>query len=92
VTALSPSDLPCYRRSALFFSEDRADERAACARCESCPVRARCLQAALNRDERDGVWGGFTYMERRFWVMEHGTTVEDPVKPLTIQLYSARAT
>lgn len=88
---LTPADLPCYGKSALFFSEDRADERQACIRCEACPARSRCLQAALDRDERDGVWGGFTYMERRFWVLENGTTVEEPVAPLTIQLYSARA-
>lgn len=37
---------------------------AAKAVCERCPVRVDCLTHALDCDERDGVWGGFTPDER----------------------------
>ena len=32
--------------------------------CGACPVRADCLEAALDRGERDGIWGGATERER----------------------------
>lgn len=33
--------------------------------CRLCEVRLECLQAALDRDERFGVWGGLSERERR---------------------------
>ncbi len=33
--------------------------------CGDCPVRQPCLEYALARRERDGVWGGATERERR---------------------------
>lgn len=33
--------------------------------CMGCPVRSECLNDALDRQEPDGVWGGFTEKERR---------------------------
>lgn len=33
--------------------------------CAGCPVRVKCLQHALDNDERWGVWGGLTASERR---------------------------
>jgi WhiB family redox-sensing transcriptional regulator len=33
--------------------------------CGTCNVRQRCLAFALDRRERDGVWGGATEKERR---------------------------
>lgn len=33
--------------------------------CGACKVRERCLEFALDRRERDGVWGGATEKERR---------------------------
>lgn len=33
--------------------------------CLGCPVRAQCLDAALARNERHGVWGGLSERERR---------------------------
>lgn len=38
---------------------------AAMATCAACDVRAQCLAYALDNDERYGVWGGTTEMERR---------------------------
>lgn len=37
---------------------------------EGCPVRAECLQYALDHDERFGIWGGFSERERR--ALRHG--------------------
>lgn len=33
--------------------------------CASCPVRLECLEFALARKERFGMWGGLTPIERR---------------------------
>lgn len=32
--------------------------------CAGCPVRAECLELALHRDEKHGIWGGTTPEER----------------------------
>lgn len=32
--------------------------------CAACPVRAECLQHALDHNETVGVWGGLTAYER----------------------------
>lgn len=47
-----------------FFEGGPATARAK-ALCKQCPVRELCLQAALENNERYGVWGGLTYEERR---------------------------
>lgn len=40
--------------------------QAAVAICERCPVTYQCLTDALDRNEHDGVWGGFDFgVERR---------------------------
>lgn len=56
---------------ALFFHPDNErgearENRMAAAKnvCRHCPVRARCLQYALESGERYGVWGGLTEEER----------------------------
>ena len=33
--------------------------------CRMCPVRVSCLFYAVAHGERDGVWGGFSEVERR---------------------------
>lgn len=48
-----------------WFPEVGLSNKAAKQICLSCPVREQCLQAALDRDERFGVWGGLSEMERR---------------------------
>jgi WhiB family redox-sensing transcriptional regulator len=44
-----------------------SDEEAGAAKvvCGRCPVRQPCLEFALARREREGVWGGATERERR---------------------------
>ena len=42
----------------LFFSEDIGDIAAAKRVCADCSVLAECLEAALDRRELFGVWGG----------------------------------
>ncbi|MEV4225557.1 WhiB family transcriptional regulator [Streptomyces bobili] len=50
----------------IFFPEpDEMDRiRAAKALCVQCPVRATCLDAALENGDRDGIRGGMTEEER----------------------------
>jgi WhiB family transcriptional regulator, redox-sensing transcriptional regulator len=53
----------------LFFpisSKGRSEADAARARrvCQSCPVRAACLEYALETRQRHGIWGGLTEDER----------------------------
>lgn len=62
----------------LFFPEDSEDDdddgsferriETAQSICGSCPVRLSCLQHALDTEERFGVWGGTTEVERR-WML-----------------------
>lgn len=75
VTALDWSDLAACRGSegSLFFSpevterkDDRVErEQLAKKLCASCPVREDCLEAALQRHESYGIWGGLNELERR---------------------------
>jgi WhiB family transcriptional regulator, redox-sensing transcriptional regulator len=54
-----------------FGGERKRDRKArelrAKAVCEGCPVRAECLDHAVNSGERYGVWGGLTSDERLIW-------------------------
>lgn len=55
----------------LFFPENlstvmRADAtRKALEICERCPVRAECLEQAIQDEEEFGIWGGMTSEQRR---------------------------
>jgi WhiB family transcriptional regulator, redox-sensing transcriptional regulator len=51
----------------IFYplEDDLDGEAAAKAVCEVCAVREACLEHALGRREKDGVWGGATERERR---------------------------
>ncbi|MAU84757.1 MULTISPECIES: WhiB family transcriptional regulator [Gordonia] len=52
-------DLPCQVADAdLWFAEDPRDLERAKAMCAECPLQQACLQAALDRAEPWGVWGG----------------------------------
>lgn len=48
----------------LFFPEAGSPGAAAKRVCARCPVRRRCLRAAIERGEEFGVWGGLTAAER----------------------------
>jgi WhiB family transcriptional regulator, redox-sensing transcriptional regulator len=49
----------------IFYSGEPEDTRAAIRMCRSCPVRRPCFEAAVDRGEQFGVWGGTTERERR---------------------------
>jgi WhiB family redox-sensing transcriptional regulator len=48
-----------------FFPEKGGSTREAKAVCRVCPVREACLNYALDRQERFGIWGGLSERERR---------------------------
>lgn len=62
-------DLPCQVADAdLWFAEDPRDLERAKAMCAECPLQQACLQAALDRAEPWGVWGGE--------ILERGAVIE----------------
>ncbi|MEO8827684.1 WhiB family transcriptional regulator [Lapillicoccus sp.] len=48
-----------------FFPEKGGSTREAKKVCIGCEVRAECLEYALAKDERFGIWGGLSERERR---------------------------
>ncbi|MBM3731383.1 MAG: WhiB family transcriptional regulator [Actinobacteria bacterium] len=61
---VQPLSLPCHTADPeLFFSESAPVIAQAKALCGLCPVRAKCLTAALSRAEPCGVWGGELFDE-----------------------------
>lgn len=54
-----------------FFSEDKEEINDALGFCNGwedgrvCPVRESCLIFALTNNEKDGIWGGTTEVQRR---------------------------
>ena len=48
-----------------FFPEKGGSTREAKRVCVGCEVRAECLEYALAKDERFGIWGGLSERERR---------------------------
>ena len=49
----------------IFFPEKGESNRPAKQVCRGCFVREQCLEDALERDERFGIWGGLSERERR---------------------------
>lgn len=49
----------------IFFPEKGGSTRDAKKVCAACDVRSQCLEAALENDERHGIWGGLSERERR---------------------------
>lgn len=49
----------------IFFPESADQEEAAKQICAGCGVRIACLEHALARREKVGVWGGTTDRDRR---------------------------
>lgn len=66
-------DIPAWQQRAacrgsdpeLFFPDRGEDADPAKKICADCPVRQECLEAALARGERFGIWGGMSERERR---------------------------
>ncbi|ADU00578.1 WhiB family transcriptional regulator [Mycolicibacterium gilvum] len=51
--------VPCHVEDPdLWFAEDPRDLERAKTLCADCPVQRACLNAALERQEPWGVWGG----------------------------------
>jgi len=48
-----------------FFPEKGGSTREAKKICTGCEVRGECLEYALEKDERFGIWGGLSERERR---------------------------
>ncbi|HKY15481.1 MAG TPA: WhiB family transcriptional regulator [Microthrixaceae bacterium] len=65
---IQPEEIPIRPRAAcadgtgrltrLFFSDELHEIAQAKRICATCPVMAECLEGALERHERWGVWGG----------------------------------
>ena len=51
--------------SDAWYPEQGSDAKAAKAICRGCEVRVECLDWALANDERHGIWGGLSEMDRR---------------------------
>lgn len=49
----------------LFYPEKGESTKQAKRICQNCPVRAECLQDALDNRERFGIWGGQSERDRR---------------------------
>lgn len=58
----------------IFYPTSDEEVEAAKAVCDECPVREPCLEHALARRERDGVWGGATERERRRMIRQRRKT------------------
>lgn len=48
-----------------FFPEKGGSTKEAKKVCTGCEVRSKCLEYALQHDERFGIWGGMSERERR---------------------------
>ena len=51
--------------AAIFYPDDEDEAQVAKSVCEGCSVQSACLEHALERRERAGVWGGATERDRR---------------------------
>jgi WhiB family transcriptional regulator, redox-sensing transcriptional regulator len=59
IITFDSDELPCRQHDAdLWFAEKPADLETAKSHCRECPLRAECLEGALERAEPWGVWGG----------------------------------
>jgi WhiB family redox-sensing transcriptional regulator len=61
---VKPIQIPCHSADPeLFFSESQEVIAQAKTLCGGCPMKAKCLTAALSRAEPCGVWGGELFDE-----------------------------
>jgi len=52
------------RNVSFFFPSDRGGVKRAIKVCETCPVKAECLEFAICNQITDGIWGGTTETAR----------------------------
>ena len=62
--------------AAVFFPSDGAGVEIARRICEDCPVKAPCLEYALEEHIDHGVWGGCSERERRRIAKRRRSAVE----------------
>jgi len=56
--------LPCHNSDPeLFFSDNQSHIAIAKSLCSGCPMKAKCLEGALSRQEPCGIWGGELFEE-----------------------------
>jgi WhiB family redox-sensing transcriptional regulator len=60
----------------IFFPEKGGSTRDAKRVCSSCSISVACLDYALERGERYGIWGGTSERERRRLLRQRGVVVE----------------
>jgi WhiB family redox-sensing transcriptional regulator len=66
--------LPCHQADPdLFFADSDLEITLAKTLCSGCPMKAACLEGAINRSEPCGVWGGE--------LIEDGAVIERKRRP-----------
>ena len=56
----------------LWFAEQAPQIARAKALCDTCPIKAACLQGALDREEPWGVWGGEVFVDGQIVQQKRG--------------------
>lgn len=51
--------------ASIFYPDTEEEAQIAAQVCEQCGVRSACLEFALTKREKAGVWGGASERERR---------------------------
>lgn len=67
-----------------FFPEKGGSTREAKKVCSGCEVRAECLEYALDRDERFGIWGGLSERQRRKIKRQRGADAQQQAAETTL--------
>lgn len=66
-----------------FFPSDGVGVEIAKRICEQCPVKAECLEYALENRIDHGVWGGTSERQRRRILKKRRTPVQPEQNPVT---------
>jgi len=74
----------------MFYSEVGEDTERAKAVCRGCLVRLPCLEYALEIDDRDGIFGGFSERPRRRIARQRqaGVSLEDIIAEDDARFYA----
>ncbi|RSO40141.1 hypothetical protein DMH15_16100 [Streptomyces sp. WAC 06725] len=77
MTTTPPLGRPACAADPEPFFGTTEQQRAAATVCATCPLIEACLTAALDAEERFGVWGGLTPTERHRLTHTDGTWIDD---------------